>query len=81
MELSGPEGAFEVSDPRRGKTLSVAVVVFLCSAALLQTEWVRRTASVTADETYYLSVAIRSLQQGRLDTDLIRSGSPHCRSR
>jgi hypothetical protein len=75
MELSGPEGAFQVPDPRGGKTRSVAVVVLLCSVALLQTEWVRRTASVTADETYYLSVAIRSLQQVGLDPDLIRSGA------
>ncbi len=75
MEMSGPEGNLRASDPRGGKTRSVAVVVLLCSAVLLQTEWVRRTASVTFDETYYLSVAIRSLQQGRLDRDLIRSGA------
>jgi hypothetical protein len=64
-----------MSNSTGGKIRSVAVLVLLCSAVLLQTEWVRRTASVTIDESYYLSVAIRSVQRGALDTDLIRAGS------
>jgi hypothetical protein len=50
------------------------IVGLLCTAVLVQTEWVRRSASVTFDETYYLSVALRSLRRGGFDPDLINTG-------
>jgi hypothetical protein len=58
----------------RGSFACIVFVTLLCGAVLSQTEYVRRTASVTADETYYLSIALRSLQQGQLDPHLIQTG-------
>jgi hypothetical protein len=59
---------------RRGSVACIVIVTVLWGAVLFQTEYVRRTASVTADETYYLSIALRSLQQGQLDPHLIQTG-------
>jgi hypothetical protein len=73
MEPLAPKDPAE-SPGHRGVLTHGAIVALLCAAVLLQTEWVRRAASVTADETYYLSSALRSLHRGGLDPDLIKTG-------
>jgi hypothetical protein len=52
------------------------IVGLLCAAVIVQTSWLRGTSSVTADETVYLSLSLRSLREGTLDRGFIRAGLP-----
>jgi hypothetical protein len=54
--------------------LALAIVGLLCASVVVQTGWFRGTTSVTVDETFYLSVSIRSLRQGFLDSSFMRAG-------
>ncbi|HJT75716.1 MAG TPA: phospholipid carrier-dependent glycosyltransferase, partial [Gemmataceae bacterium] len=53
----------------------LTIVGLLWAAVVVQTGWFRRSSSVTVDETFYLSVSLRSLRQGALDRQFIRAGS------
>jgi len=72
METLAAEG----SPAGRGRrpAAALAVVIALCGAVIVQAGSVRRSTSITADEGYYLGAAIRSLQAGRLDPDLVKFG-------
>jgi len=51
----------------------VALIVF-CGVLLAEAAWVRRAKSVTVDETFYLSCALQSVHDGRLDPRLAADG-------
>ena len=47
----------------------------LCAAVIVQTSWFRETSSITFDETYNLSLSLRSLRKGALDRQFIWAGT------
>ena len=58
--------------PRRAVIL---VALVLATVVGLQTRWFQRRKSATYDETFYLSCALQSVHDGRLDRELVHKGT------
>lgn len=54
--------------------LSLAALVVVCAVFVAETTWVRRTTSLTYDETFYLSCGLQTVHDGRLDARMARQG-------
>lgn len=52
----------------------IVIVTLFGGALVLQANWFRQTKSITYDESFYLSCALRTLQSGRLDPRLASNG-------
>ena len=53
----------------------ILVALVLATVVGLQTRWFQRRKSATYDETFYLSCALQSVHDGRLDRELVRKGT------
>lgn len=73
MTAKGPERASPA--PRaRWRATTLAAFLVPCVVLLLQTTWFQRNKSITYDETFYLSAALQSVHDGRLDERLAEKG-------
>ncbi|HEV3122561.1 MAG TPA: hypothetical protein VGY53_11690, partial [Isosphaeraceae bacterium] len=53
---------------------ALAIVGLLCASVIVQTHWFRNSTSVTVDETFYLSLSIRSVGHRALAGGFMRAG-------
>ena len=60
---------------RREIAVGIGLMAALGFALLVQTAWFRGGKSLTVDETVYLSAALQSVHDGRLDPRLARMGT------
>ena len=59
-----------------GSRRAVFLVALVLAAVVgLQTHWFQRRKSATFDETFYLSCALQSVHDGRLDRELVHKGT------
>lgn len=58
----------------RPLALATAALVLLVATLLAESAWVRRAKSITFDETFYLSCALQSVRDGRLDPRIAGEG-------
>ena len=80
----GPPGRSHLGDHRRDLILNgwlrtqrgtVLVALMLAGIVCLQTFRFQNQKSITFDETFYLSCALQTVHDGRLDRELVRKGS------
>jgi 4-amino-4-deoxy-L-arabinose transferase-like glycosyltransferase len=64
-----------VTETRRPRAATIAILIGLCAALLLQANWAQCTSSITYDETYLAGCAQQTAYSGRLDQRLPQNGT------